>query len=131
MCLNVLEHIPDEAAALANIRSALEPGGRAIVLVPQDPRLYGSLDEVLGHVRRYTRASLAQALARAGFQVEEMLDFNRATTPAWWFNGRILRRRHLGRAQLKVLNVSVWWLRRIDRFLPWEGTSLVAVARRA
>ena len=37
ICLNVLEHIEDDAAGLANIASALAPGGVAIVLVPQDP----------------------------------------------------------------------------------------------
>ena len=129
VCLNVLEHVEDEDLALANLRRALSPGGRAIVLVPQDPRLMGTLDEVLGHVRRYTRASLAAAFERTGFEVETMFDFNRATRPAWWLNGRVLRRRHFGRVQLKLLNTSIWLLRRLDRALPWRGTSLVAVAR--
>jgi glycosyltransferase involved in cell wall biosynthesis len=130
VCLNVLEHLQEEGVALANIRSGLEPGGRVVLLVPQGPELYGSLDEVLGHVRRYTRSSLRETLERAGFHVEDMLDFNRATTPAWWFNGKVLRRRHFGRLQLKAVNISVWLLRRIDGLLPWQGTSLIAVARR-
>jgi SAM-dependent methyltransferase len=129
VCLNVLEHVADEAAALANVRRALAPGGRFVVLVPQGPGLYGSLDEVLGHVRRYTRASLDRALREAGFEVETMFDFNRATTPAWWWNGRVLKRRHFGRAQLKALNSTVWLLRRLEGLLPWPGTSLIAVAR--
>lgn len=130
VCLNVLEHVADEAAALANLHGALEPGGRAIVLVPQSPSLHGSLDDVLGHVRRYTRATLSAALTRAGFEVERMFDFNRATTPAWWLNGRVLRRRHFGRVQLKIVNHSVWLMRPLDAVLPWPGTSLVAVAKR-
>jgi glycosyltransferase involved in cell wall biosynthesis len=130
VCLNVLEHVPDEAAALVNLHRALQPGGRAIVLVPQGPSLHGTLDEVLGHVRRYSRATLGDALARAGFEVERMFDFNRATTPAWWFNGRVLRRRHFGRVQLKIVNHSVWLMRRLDAVLPWQGTSLVAIAKR-
>jgi len=52
ICLNVVEHIKDDHVALCNIASALKPGGRAIVLVPQDQRVYGTLDEVLGHYRR-------------------------------------------------------------------------------
>jgi glycosyltransferase involved in cell wall biosynthesis/phospholipid N-methyltransferase len=131
VCLNVLEHVGDEAGALANMRSALEAGGAAIILVPQSPALRGTLDEALGHVRRYTRASLASALESAGFEVVKMFDFNRATAPAWWWNGKILRRSSFGRVQLKLLNVTIWFWKRVDRFLPWRGTSLVAVARRA
>jgi glycosyltransferase involved in cell wall biosynthesis len=131
VCLNVLEHVKDEAQALANMRSALEPGGRAVILVPQNPGLHGTLDEVLGHERRYSRKTLEDALHRAGFQLEQMFDFNRSTTIPWWFNGRVLRRRHFGRLQMKLLNSSVWFLRRVDGLMPWQGTSLVAVARRS
>jgi len=130
VCLNVLEHVPDEAAALANLHSSLQPGGRAIVLVPQNPALHGTLDEVLGHVRRYTRKSLRTALETAGFEVEHLFDFNRATTPAWWWNGKVLRRRHFGRVQLKIVNHTVWLMRPLDKILPWHGTSVVAVAKR-
>ena len=130
VCLNVLEHVREEAAALANLRGALAPGGRAVILVPQGPGVYGTLDEVLGHERRYTRETLTAALRGAGFEIDELFDFNRATTPGWWFNGRVLRRRHFGRLQLKVMNLSVWLLRRIDSWLPWHGASLIAVARR-
>jgi SAM-dependent methyltransferase len=130
VCLNVLEHIKEEALALANLRGALAPGGRAVILVPQGPGVYGTLDEVLGHERRYTRESLTAALRSAGFEIDALFDFNRATTPGWWFNGKILRRRHFGRVQLKVMNLSVWLLRRVDSWLPWHGASLIAVARR-
>ena len=82
------------------------------------------------HERRYTRASLTTALRDAGFEIDEMFDFNRSTTPGWWLNGKILRRRHFGRVQLKVMNLSVWLLRRIDSWMPWHGASLIAVARR-
>lgn len=130
VCLNVLEHVSNEAGALANIRRALAPDGRAILLVPQGPRLFGTLDEVLEHERRYTRATLAEALERAGFEVERIFDFNRATTPGWWLNGKVLRRRHFGRLQLKLVNHTTWLMRPLDRVLPWCGTSLIAVARR-
>jgi SAM-dependent methyltransferase len=131
ICLNVLEHLADEPGALANVRKVLDGGGRAIILVPQNPALYGSLDEVLGHERRYTRESLEAALRAAGFAVETVFDFNRVTTPAWWFNGRILQRRRFGKAQLKVVNLMTWLFRLIDASLPWHGASLIAVARRS
>ena len=130
ICLDVLQDMADEIGSLRNIRSVLVPGGHAIVLVPQDPRLYSSLDEVLGHRRRYTRASLRAALEAEGFVVERLLDFNRVTTPGWWLNGRVLKRRHFGRGQLKIFNVMTWLFRRLERVLPWSGASLIAVARK-
>lgn len=130
LAINLLEHMRDEQGALCNIRAALVPGGRAIILVPQNPRLYGSLDEVLGHRRRYTRSSLCAALTGAGFEIEHLFDFNRITTPGWWLNGRFLRRRHFGSLQLKIVNQLTWLFRRLEHVLPWHGASLIAVVRR-
>ncbi|UCE86260.1 MAG: glycosyltransferase [Deltaproteobacteria bacterium] len=130
VCLNVLEHVPDEGQAVQNLRAALEPGGRAIILVPQGPRLYGTLDAALGHQRRYTRDTLREALEKEGFELERMFDFNRASVPGWWLNGKLLRRQHFSRIQLKSLDWLIWLFRRIDRWLPWRGASLIALARR-
>ena len=70
------------------------------------------------------------ALEKQGFRVHELFDWNRVTTPAWWLNGRILRRRHFGRLQLKLVNLFTWLFRRVEKVLPWPGASLVAVAER-
>src|ERR1700682_4881750 len=77
ICLNVVEHLADELAALNNIRGVLEDGGRAIVLVPCGPGLFGTLDEVLGHHRRYTRKQLREVVEKASFHLESTLEFNR------------------------------------------------------
>lgn len=130
LCLNVLEHVTDERQALRNIRAALEPGGQAVILVPQGPRLYGTLDQVLGHARRYTNETLRMALEAAGFEIAQIFDFNRVTTPFWWLNGRVLQRRHFGRVQLKTVDLLIWLFRRLEKILPWPGVSLIAVARR-
>jgi glycosyltransferase involved in cell wall biosynthesis/protein-L-isoaspartate O-methyltransferase len=129
VCLNVLEHVEDDLGALRNIFSALKPGGRAIILVPQDQKAYGTLDEVLGHYRRYSEAQLRARLEGAGFGVERMLHFNRATRPGWRFNGQILKRRSFSRFQLRVFDLLVPLWRRIDRFFPWPAVSVIAVGR--
>lgn len=131
ICLNVLEHIADDAAGLRNIASALEPGGRAIVLVPQDQRIYGTLDRVLGHYRRYDELELRERMETAGLKVERVLHFNRATRYGWWFNGRVLQRRHFGRMQLWLFDRMVWLWRRIDNVLPWKAVSIIAIAKKA
>lgn len=131
LCVNVLEHMEDDVAALRNLRSALIRDGRLVLLVPRDPRLYGSLDRVLGHHRRYTAEALRAALDAAGFELERTFDFNRMTVPAWWINGKMLRRRHFSKPQLKALNLLTWLCRRLERALPWKGVSLIAIARRS
>lgn len=130
LMINVLEHVPDEQAALRNVWSALSPGGRAVILVPANPSLYGSLDEVLGHRERYTAASLRAALEKTGFRVEKIFDFNRCSVPGWWLNAKVLRKTTFSRVQLKILNSTVPLLKRVDRLWPWQGLSLIAIARK-
>lgn len=128
VCLNVLEHVHDDMQGLRNIWSVLEPGGHAIVLVPNDPGLYGTLDHVLGHERRYREQELRSKLEAAGFRVERVFGFNRITRPGWILNGHILRRESFGRLQLWIFDRFVWFWRRIDERLPWRPVSIIAVA---
>ena len=127
VCLNVLEHVENDRGGLANIHSALQPGGRAIILVPEGPSVYGTLDKVLGHFRRYTEAELTEKMNTAGLKVERMLRFNRITRPGWFFNGRILKRTSFSRFQLYCFDHLVWLWRAIDRVLPWKPTSIIAI----
>jgi glycosyltransferase involved in cell wall biosynthesis len=127
VCLNVVEHIDNDLRGLQNIYSALEPGGRAIILVPQDQAVYGTLDKVLGHYRRYSAAELRGRMQQAGFRVEQILEFNRVTRPGWYVNGRILKREHFSRFQLRVFDSLVPLWRKIDSKLLWPGTSIIAV----
>ncbi|HJT86825.1 MAG TPA: glycosyltransferase [Bryobacteraceae bacterium] len=127
ICLNVVEHVKDDGLALRNIWSALPPGGRAVILVPQGQRIYGTLDEVLGHYRRYSEEELRGKMQQAGFRVDKIIPFNRITRPAWYINGRLRKKRTFGRFQLWVFDRLVWFWRRVDRFLLWDSVSLIAV----
>jgi len=128
ICLNVLEHIEDDLGALRNIYSALSPGGRAIVLVPCGQEIYGQLDVILGHYRRYSTAELRSRFEQAGFEVEQILEFNRISRPSWYITGKLMKRSRISRFQLKIFDRLVWLWRRIDRFIPWKPTSLIAIA---
>jgi SAM-dependent methyltransferase len=130
VCLNVLEHMRDDLASLRNIYSALKPGGHAIILVPQGAANYGTLDEALGHYRRYSRDELETKMNAVGFRVRRVLNFNHATYPGWFLNGRILKRRRLSRSQLAIFDRLVPVLRVIDKLLPWPPTSIVAIGVR-
>ena len=130
ICLNVLEHIENDLDALRNIRSMLEDGGRAVILVPSGQSIFNSLDEELGHFRRYSEDQLRERMTAAGFDVETVLRFNRASRPGWWLNGTILKRRTISRLQLKNFDRVVWLLRRVDAHLPWPQTSIIGIGRR-
>jgi glycosyltransferase involved in cell wall biosynthesis len=130
VCLNVVEHVENDLQALENIWDVLEEGGRAIILVPYGPALYGTLDEVLGHFRRYTQDQLVAVAEKARFRVEQVLKFNRPGVPAWWLNGRILHRRTFGLGQIRILNLLTPLFRLIDGWLPLPPLSIIAILRK-
>jgi glycosyltransferase involved in cell wall biosynthesis/phospholipid N-methyltransferase len=131
VCLNVIEHVDDDVGALRNIRRVLAETGKAIVLVPQGEALFGTLDEILGHKRRYSEATLQRLALDSGFEVQEILRFNRVGTAAWWLNGKVLKRRHFGLVQVAALNVLTPLFRLVDGVLPLPPLSLIAVLRPA
>lgn len=67
---NVLEHIEDDASALAGLLHVTEPGGRLLVYVPAFPVLFTSMDDHVGHLRRYRRGQLIRLVEGAGFEVD-------------------------------------------------------------
>lgn len=68
----VLEHIEEDAAALAQWVQRLRPGGRIILSVPAHMRMWGVRDVWAGHVRRYSRRDLQRLADGAGLQLERI-----------------------------------------------------------
>ncbi len=66
---NVLEHIEDDVGALAQLQQRLRPGGLLLVYVPAFRSIWTTLDDRVGHYRRYTRGELEHKLAEASLQV--------------------------------------------------------------
>ncbi len=128
VCVNVLEHIELDVAVLEQLRRALVPGGKLILLVPAHQLLYGSLDRELGHHRRYAKKELRRKLEQAGFRLVHLQHFNMAGIPGWLLNGRLLGRKALPAFQVRLYNLllPLFKLERLFR-LPF-GLSLVAVA---
>jgi SAM-dependent methyltransferase len=117
LSVNVLEHIKDDNGALRWIRAQLVPGGKLCIYVPALPALYGSLDEALGHYRRYQRAELISKLEAAGFRVLWCRGMNVAGIPGWFLSGRVLKRRQLSARQVRLYDRLVP-LFRLEDHLP-------------
>jgi SAM-dependent methyltransferase len=64
---NVMEHIEDDVQVLRELHRKLRPGGHLALWVPAFPALWTSLDDRVGHFRRYTVTSVQEALRAAGF----------------------------------------------------------------
>jgi ubiquinone/menaquinone biosynthesis C-methylase UbiE len=66
LCLEVLEHIEDDAKAVREISRVLKPGGVLIAAVPYT-YYWKSYKKLLGHFRHYTRQSFSALLLKNGF----------------------------------------------------------------
>jgi SAM-dependent methyltransferase len=67
---DVVEHIEDDAAFLGSLSRLMPKNGRIYLTVPAHAALWSDEDELAGHFRRYTRASLQTVLVASGFAVE-------------------------------------------------------------
>ena len=64
---NVMEHIEDDVKILKEVHRTLRPGGHVALWIPAVPILWTSLDDRVGHHRRYTQATALATLRAAGF----------------------------------------------------------------
>ncbi|ADV64260.1 Methyltransferase type 12 [Isosphaera pallida ATCC 43644] len=75
LCLDVIEHLDDDRAAVSRLAELVEPGGLVVVSVPALPELFSEYDEIQGHRRRYRPESLTAAFEGSGLILERV---------AWW-----------------------------------------------
>jgi len=131
LCINVLEHVADDAAALQRMWSLVSPGGHLALLVPAHPSLYGDYDRLDGHYRRYTRSGLASLVQQAGWRIVGLKHFNALGAVGWWWQYRLLKRTIHGRRAFRGMNLVLPVAKLLERLLaPPFGLSLAAVLRR-
>ena len=131
VAFDVLEHLHNDDAAVAEVRRVLRPTGTYLVAVPADPRLWSSHDEAVDHVRRYTREELLDLLDRGGFEVADVRSWNVLLRPAV-----ALRRRTSAGSDLvdlhPLVNLALRGIITAERYLPvgsLPGVSLLVRAQ--
>lgn len=127
-CLNVLEHIEQDELVLRNMHSILPKGGGVVLIVPAFEALYGEIDRMLGHYRRYTRKSLRRVAESAGFFTRRLRFMNTVGFFGWWVNAKISRRSEQSEKQIAFFDSRIVpVISRLETWMPPPfGQSIVA-----
>lgn len=139
---DLLEHLPDDGAALREFHRVLRPGGVAVITVPAFRMLWGRHDVALMHHRRYRLQELHERAVSAGFRVEWSSYVVALLFPAAALARLCARRlldghapvaqipripRWMNRMLIGIQRLETAWLHRVR--LPF-GVSVVMVLRR-
>jgi SAM-dependent methyltransferase len=130
VAFDILEHIDEDFAAAAEIQRVLRPGATALIAVPCDMRLWSQHDVAVGHVRRYTRETLAAVIEKAGLLVDELWSWNVLLRPiaAW------RRQRSTGSDLTELpplVNAGLTAIVAAERYLPVRSLPGVSLMLRA
>ena len=147
ICSEVMEHIPDDRAAAAELARVLKPGGILAVTVPTwfpEKVCWALSDEYHapfvagGHVRIFTEAELREKLHDTGLQPGDAHHAHALHSPYWWLKcavGPTNDDNPLVQAYHRVL---MWDIVKAPRTTRWTekvlnpvlGKSLVVYARK-
>ncbi len=143
----VLEHIPDDDAALGELARVLRPGGTIAVTVPSwvPERVCWRLSDEYhapfvegGHVRIYRESELRSKLRTAGLEPDSSHRAHALHSPYWWLRCAVGPTNETHRAVVSYRKVLEWDILRAPKVTRWAdwalnpvvGKSLVVYARK-
>lgn len=138
VCLDVIEHVEDDARLVQEFQRVLRPGGQLVLTVPALQMLYGQRDKNIGHYRRYNKPLLRQRFIAAGFELETLEYWNILGVAPYFIAERFLQRelpdtiRKGNPSPLRnmLADALVRWLV-LERQLPLPfGLTLIAVGKK-
>lgn len=135
LCINVLEHVKEDRSGIENMLGKLKRGGCLLLFVPAFPKLYGDMDSLAGHHRRYTINSAKSLFEGTESSIVETGYFNSLGAIGWWMN-RSLKSQDIDsleiNRQVKIFDLYLVPLAKLcDYFTKrFFGQSLFIVARK-
>jgi SAM-dependent methyltransferase len=129
--VNVLEHIEDDAAELANVYDALHPGGHLLIFVPALPCLFSGFDRQAGHLRRYRKKHLVGLVQRSGYAIIKARYFDITGIIPWYINF-VLRKKEFTSGGISLYDRMVVPVMRVLEGLipPPIGKNILMVAKK-
>lgn len=137
ICINVLEHLKDDNLAIQKMKELLKPGGKLIIMVPALQKLYCSLDENVGHYRRYDKGDLQRLAKDNHLTIKKNIYFNQlGILPYWWKGKRKAKTKEsfsssLNENNSKIYNFASMLLEPVEKIiLPRKGLSELIILRK-
>jgi len=127
LAFEVLEHIEDDAAALAQWQGWSEPNGKLILSVPAHMKKWTAEDEVMGHYRRYEKNDLRRLLQICGFTVEALWSYGFPLTTLTRPIRILLYRSRLRRLQGMTREERTHYSSFASTFTPKRAARLVSI----
>lgn len=127
ICSEVMEHIPDDVAAMAEVHRVLKPGGRIAVTVPTwfPERVCWAINEEYhapfvegGHVRIFTERELRRKVRGSGLVPGVSHHAHALHAPYWWL-----------KCAVGPTNADHLLVRAYHRLLVWDITKAPRVTR--
>lgn len=129
IALDVVEHFEDDGAFVEKLVRHLAPGGKVVLKVPAQSRLYNAMDEASGHFRRYDAEPLARLMQAHGFRTLALRHMNPAG--AWGYRFKKQKQTNFSKTfspgKLKLVNAVIPALALLDHVPGLKGLSLVGV----
>jgi len=111
--LDIIEHVEDEDAALAEIARVANSDAAILISAPLHAAMWTSFDEFVGHKRRYEPLDLLAKLAGHGLAVERSAVFGMAPRSS------------------RLVDLGMWWLLHDrERALWWYNKALMPLGLR-
>jgi hypothetical protein len=123
-----LQRSDEPKSLLANVAAAIQSGGKILIQVPSDPRLFGDTDRAAGHVRRFDKGDVEDLVRASGLELVMLEPFNRLGVLGWRLQNT-LGSGSIAPASAKTFDLLVPLAKRMDSAGVGRGLSWLAVAR--